>query len=511
MIANPLRSGTGGLAVLLVSLLLLPKQAGAAEPVRHQLRVAGAVQRVLAEDLDGDGRRELLVFSISGERETRRHVSVFAFRGNDLGPEASTSWDLDPEAGTFDMGYDAVDGPSLWYCTHSSVRRYRLRDAMSRAPSSELWLDQPSLLGGRSDEWVLFHDFVDDWSGTGNDTPALLQPGRILLPQLEAQAPAAVLEVRTEIDGPELPTNYDMSPHLPLLARHRAAALTRVDIDGDGRADLTAALGTRLEVHHGAKDGSFARHAGLVVDFPTAARTRDETRRQFLQLADVTGDGKVDAVISTITGGFGNLQHYLDIFPGSGSAFASKATTTLHTPGIASLTILDDIDGDGRAELTSISIAIGVRALLSYLLTSSVSVDYATYAVDDAGRLRDEPFLEWSQPVRLDPSGATDPGAATLAGDFDGDGIRDVVLARSGEEIEIRRVVRRDGRLAMGEVLERLRAAGQGQALARDLDGDGRSDLVVYAPRGPQGIVNVFMTPSAVRPPPQLRPAPQAR
>ena len=48
--------------------------------------------------------------------------------------------------------------------------------------------------------------------------------------------------------------------------------------------------------------------------------------------------------------------------------------------------------------------------------------------------------------------------------------------------------------LTLGNVIAEAKAPGRGQALTTDLDRDGRSDLVVYAPRAPEGIVTVFLT-----------------
>lgn len=484
-----LRSGVAALAWLACA-----RSGAAAELVRHELRVPGAVQRVLAEDLDQDGRMELLVFSVTGSRDPERRVNVFAFAGDVLGSGPRTSWLLDSEAGLFDLGRDPGEGASLWYCTASAVRRYRLRDALARAPSAEPWLEAPSLLGGRSDEWVLFYDFVRDWRGDGAETPAVFQPGRVVLPRRDPSAAADVLDLTTEIELSELPVSRALLSRWPLFVTHRVPDLTRVDADGDGRADLVATLGDRVAMHSGTADGSFARRAQRVDRLPSAARPGDETRRQAIQLADLTGDSRVDAVLTTSTGGISNLRQVTDIFPGTGAGFASTPSASLPTQGAASLTVLADLDGDGRPELTTASITIGVGALLRFLLTRRMSVEYATYGIDQKGQLGPQPLVRWAQPVRVDLGGPSDPSIVTLAGDFDGDGVRDVVSAADDDAVEIRRLVRAPGGLAMGDVIARAEAPGRGQALATDLDGDGRSDLVVYAPRGPEGIVTVFLS-----------------
>jgi len=464
-----------------------------AELARHELRVPGSVQRVIATDIDGRGGPELLVFSVSGDLDPQRHASVFAFDGGVDGA-ARSSWILDREAGVFDLGEDPVEGPSLWYCTANAVRRYRLRDALKRAPVAEAWLGSPSLLGGLSEEWVVSYDFVDDWHGTGRQTPAVFQPGRLVLPSSDLSKPPLVLPLRTEIDTTGPPASYEMLDQLPLLLTHRLPSLRRTDIDGDGRGDLVAALGDRLAIYPGEVDGTYSTASQRNLRFPSGADPRDETRRQFIQLADVTGDGRADAVLATLTGGFGNLIHEVAVFRSEGQGFAAKAANTLTKPGAAGLVTLADLDVNGRQEIVTVTVEIGVTALLSYLLTSRVPVDYDVYRVDADGKIDGTPTLEWTRRVELQSTGATDAGVVTLAGDFDADGIRDVVSAIDDEEIEVRRVVRQGDRLELGEVIDEFAGPGRGQALAPDLNGDGRSDLVIYAPRAKEGVVTLFLS-----------------
>lgn len=487
-----------------ISLALISATASAApvELKRYELDVSGSVQRVLAEDLDGDGQRELLVFSVAGDAELERRVSVFAVGADGVGAQPQTSWILDPEGGVFDIGHDR-EGPSLWYCTSSAVRRYRLREALRRAPVAETWLQESSLLGGRSDEWVLFHDFVQDWHGTGAETPAVIQPGQALVTR-GAALPADVVELRTEIEFTEPPASHELLASLPRFVTHRIPALVRVDANGDGRADLVATLGDRVEVHEAGEDGSFARRASQVVRLPSAADPRDESRRQVVQLADLTGDGRVDALLSSLTGGIVNLRQEIGVFPGAGAGFATTPSDKLIMEGAASLALLADLDGDQRPELTTVSLRIGVSAVVSFLLTRRVSVEYATRQLNAEGRIRSQPLLEWSRRVAVEFAGPTDPGVTTLSGDFDGDGVRDLVTAADDDTVEIRKIVRKEGGLAFAETLAQFDAPASGQALAADINADGLSDLAVYAPRRSQGKVTVLLS-SPDRP--SLRPA----
>src|SRR6185436_4424630 len=146
---------------------------------------------------------------VSGSLNPERRVSVFALDGDRFGPKARTSWIVDQDAGVFDVGSDRQDGPSLWYCGAGAVGRYRLREALQRPPAAERWFAASSLLGGRSDEWMLFHDFVNDWHGDGRETPAVVQVGRLLLTRADGTQQQE-LPLRTEIDTTAPPASYEM-------------------------------------------------------------------------------------------------------------------------------------------------------------------------------------------------------------------------------------------------------------------------------------------------------------
>src|SRR4029450_7814333 len=134
--------------------------------------------------------------------------------------------------------------------------------ALRPPPNPEPWLEAPNLLGGRSAHWILFYDFARDWRGDGIETPAIFQTGAVLGPHRDPSVPADVLELDTEIQVTELQTSYELFNRFPLFVSHRVPALTRVDADGDGRADLVATIGNRLEVHGGTGVGSCGRRAG---------------------------------------------------------------------------------------------------------------------------------------------------------------------------------------------------------------------------------------------------------
>jgi hypothetical protein len=196
----------------------------------------------------------------------------------------------------------------------------------------------------------------------------------------------------------------------------------------------------------------------------------------------VNGDGRVDALVSTLAGGFTRLRITTELFRGAvGGKFDSQPSASLESQGAFAQSLLADLDGDGRQEVTVVSVPFGISALLKLLITRRISVKFSTYATFADGRMSDRPVLEFALPLRLDFSG---PGGEfpvfSPAGDFDGDGVRDLVFADGDDQVVIRRLEKSEGKLGLGDTIARLRTSGKGQAMAVDLARRGLSDLILY-------------------------------
>jgi hypothetical protein len=458
--------------------------------------VRGTVQHVLAEDVGGDGRRDLLVFSVvpAGPAETERLVTWFHAGAAGFDPVPAQTWRFDPEGSFVDVARRPEGGLDMVYCVPGGLRRYRLVRGMRDPPRAEPYWTGVGLLAGRSADAFLFYDFLRDWRGRGVETAAVLQPGKLVLLDRDPAAPPLVLSLRTEIERLESPASVQFRPRSPTYLGQRLPNLDLADWDGDGHPDLIATIGDRVEVHLAHAGGELAAEPDVVARLLGPGDPRDETRRQIVQVADVNGDGKLDAVVSTLSGGISDAQHVVQVFLGTGGGFASRPSASLELRGAAAQVILSDLDGDGRDELTVASMTVGIPALLRLLVTRRATIGYATYEVGRDGGLGKRPSLAWSRSIPINLRGTTDPPALTLTGDFDGDGVRDLVSSPRDGQLEVRRIVRGPGGLALGDVLDVLSVPAHAQVVAADLEHRGRSDLIVYDPRShePEGRVLVF-------------------
>ena len=130
------------------------------------------------------------------------------------------------------------------------------------------------------------------------------------------------------------------------------------DLDGDGKADVVVSDGSAVQTLLGKGDGTFQNHG----KYPTPGQSGA------VVLADVNGDGKLDAVAAGAT--YFLLTNTLYILPGSGDgAFQQGVTYSLSRNigsgqgGIAT----GDFNGDGRTDIAlvnpqdaSITVLLGV-------------------------------------------------------------------------------------------------------------------------------------------------------
>lgn len=232
----------------------------------------------------------------------------------------------------------------------------------------------------------------------------------------------------------------------------RAVALA--DVDGSGGIDLVVGEdGTHaVAVHYREGPGDFSAPAELLAD----ADALDAPSS--LAVADLDGDGRLDVATTSVAAGTITTAYRRAGGETDVRSFSAPAGSDARGPlGIAA----GDVDGDGRADLATANVDSGNVTV--FLQSASGTFD--------------------TEVVTLTKEGLEAPGTVALA-DLDGDGRTDVVTAGYlSNDVVVFRQLEGGGFSApttlavdagAGVVLERPSCV-----VATDLDGDGRVDVAV--------------------------------
>jgi hypothetical protein len=279
------------------------------------------------------------------------------------------------------------------------------------------------------------------------------------------------------------------------------------DVNGDGLADIVIAdSGTgNLQIYVQLAGGLYP---------PTASSTLNcgaGSSPSSVALGDLNGDGRLDIAVTTA-----GTHHVLVFFQGTGGTFPTTPSLTLGSAGVTdapSAVALGDLDGDGALDIACASAGdnnLGVfmqtgpgvySATPTFVLASpdgpfqpaslAISDVNSDGALDLVATSNDGALIAYfydqhahaflPEDLRIDGAGTLAAPTGIVAGDLDGDGRTDLVIANSGvSEIAVL-LQRRAGNFntAPDATLGSSTDTSSPSAIAvGDLDGDGNLDLV---------------------------------
>ncbi|MEM7051605.1 MAG: VCBS repeat-containing protein [Acidobacteriota bacterium] len=505
-------------AVFLLTLCLLGATPGSATKLRLQptrIDLPGPPVAMVASDLDGDGWQDLAIL-VASTRWDRIGISesveldevdglvevmtvvpalldqraLWIFRGAPTGryEAAAEPLDLPPEVLTLAAGPDATP---LLALTDEGVSEITIEgDAIVLTAV----IAEPPVIAGTG---AFLPDLELLWDLDGNSQKDLILPT------------AAGFAIYLADDQGQLPPQPSQRAPLPAWDRDHEALLQHhfplpkvEDLTGDGAPDLLLLAPEkpwkRLFVLPNRGDGTFAAALGPFES------TGEEKATVFF--GDIDGDGRAEYITEenlaeedagmrqemrdakrppilvrlhrSNDGLARRPQPYLEL-AAEGYAFGNDDDFPL--PGG-----FQDIDGDGRRDLITLTIDFSMLQVVRILATKSLSVgmDFHLWCQRENGSFERVEGLDLSGKFRLDLNDLRLGRLSQFAGDFDGDGRADFVQMGRGRNVSIhlgqdgcRYPTRPDLTLRLAEAPKNLR-------LVRilDLDGDQRSDLAVMHP-----------------------------
>lgn len=144
------------------------------------------------------------------------------------------------------------------------------------------------------------------------------------------------------------------------------------------------------------------------------------------------------------------------------------------------------MDGDALADLVTVNLRFSVFQILRVMTTKKfgIGLDYNVCAQRSPGRFERVEDLTLSDRILLDLDDLKLGRLGNFTGDFDGDGRIEFLTLKGGRRIEIHKGAPACAYARSPDFTLRLEEEPQdpGFVKVRDLDGDGRADLLVTHP-----------------------------
>ncbi|MFO1051014.1 MAG: VCBS repeat-containing protein [Planctomycetota bacterium] len=435
---------------------------------------------ILFEDIDGDGRRDLLVATEGDDGVTRR-IELFLRHADGSGfstaPDRSIDVprdvvafalaDLDPEPGRELVLCSASIAVGMHLCGDGGARPFRI------ANIELLW--QPANLP----HTYLLADCVADLDHDGHDDLLIPEPKgyRALLQRRDADGKLACLSF--ELVTPTPPPDATDKSQARLRAqagslqirvrdkdRARLAAVVEIedsvpipalcDFDGDGDLDVVALIDHLLCVWPW-NDG-YAREPSLRFTVKDSGSSLLNPSRS-VQVADLDGDHRFDLLAVTGRAQGDDIESRVEVYLQQPDGhFPDKPTDRLLLRGFVDIPRVCDIDGDGLPELVIGSLRTDVLGALANGGSSNLEAQLNVFRNEFRGnRPRFARPVSLAERILL-PTDVMrgrfrDRMLATWLFDADGDGVRDFLQRTDAEKLQIRRTMRTDSGFELGVAL----------------------------------------------------------
>jgi len=482
---------------LVLLLLLAPRPSRAADPQRfdpRKLMVLGDVVVVAAADLDGDGKLDIVAGYTTGVMPNiKRSLAVFWNRNGAFGTAPDLALGLDDvEAFGFDLAdIDGQPGDELLLFTPKGVLARSFRERTAGQPLT--LLEQATAFARPAPGMLPRLRLVQDVSGPGSHE--LLVPGPKNLTVYRKQGTAYVRAADLSLDVQAGWSSLDQLRRLDRV-RSRSVPNFRIsaaypsiyvaDVDGDGLNDLVATLEDRIAIYRQSPGLSFPSAPSFTRDF--AVRTPEELKEAGTQasvtVADVDGDGVADLVVRKLVArGLASVTTTTYVFFGrKGGAYPDAPDQILKGEGATGTDVeLFDVTGDGHPDLVVPSVNIGIFAIVKILLNRTLSINFQVFPFEPAKRrFAEKPAAERELTFKLNLSGAADIQAIDMFGDYNGDRRVDLAFGTGDDELSV--FLGGKGTLFSDSASTQIPVRAVGRLESVDLDGKGRSDMLLYYP-----------------------------
>lgn len=444
------------------------------------LETGPRADKILAQDLDGDGFPDLVV-------QSGRDLHLFLFqKGKGFEPKPQQSVRLDPTVFLWTFGtLDGEKRPAL-FTSGSRAVQVHVFDGRAFADPRDAIVHPSIFEGAAAESHPPVHlDFAPDLDRDGRSEVLVFQEEELFLMHQEAGG-----EFRCRQKFP-LPVDMLMvipwTAHMKLSHSATVPLLAFGDMTGDGRTDLAYYRDEGVGLFAQDEKGFFKPLENR--DLTVERRKRRPNRViQFdfpPRLGDFNGDGLLD--VAVIYPSKGRVAVY---FGRAGRADYTQADQIMQVAdGWSSGVYVENLSGGKRHDLVmGVIRKFGVTGGIEAFMSGKVGLELHFYAMQEGGSFTQDPVQElkfkipYTFHVTRDSMNLDLVFRPNFKGDFNRDGLRDMLLVADDKTLNIYPGVRGKSisEEASGKILMSPPAGtGFTEPFVADFNGDGVSDLVL--------------------------------
>ena len=409
---------------------------------RHRIPLQFELAALYPFDLDGDGRMELVLLEADRgkSRQPPYYLQVFKQSVSGFKALASAAVQLPSRIRLAGVGWFGKR-PGLAMLTTERLMiwpwvsgRFNSRQAFG--------LPMTSILQGSAGPLHTDVEWIRDLNGDGQSE--LLIPGFDGLTIVRQGEHGLARHAQLKMEGRSRIRNIFRRRVL----RYDFPGIVFSDVDGNGWEDVTVYLNGLVRVFlldDRSRNGWVAPAVEVDLQPPRPFDPKEpwDPPLYLIKGEDLNSDGWVDLVFAKSTAADSRVNSRTSIllhYGGKGTSpgpisFSKKPDQVYLSEGVA-LPFLLDIDHDGLTDLVMVNVEIGFWNIIKALITRKVSAEAAFYRMEPGGRYPSQPFTLESYDVTFS-LGRFDHQPITAFGDFNGDGLPDLLLSVDAETIGI--------------------------------------------------------------------------
>lgn len=474
------------LLVLLSS--ILPTQASGSFFDRTTLNVEGKVIRVVVEDLNDDGRLDVLAIYTTGHHpDPQRWLAVFWQKEDrifDPGPDQA--WRMDPQAAVLDVGDVSPEpGQEILYLAGDGVYFYG-HNGGAFVPESRRLFEANTLFLLAEEADLPVWDFAQEICPDDGDEVLVPWFGEMSLwcqgvDRTYRSKQTFTVETTVRVYAETPGENYTYS----LRADYRVPRIETKNFDNDSRTDIIASWEDNLDVFLQGVDGTFPPTPDhqLRMSLRTEEELESDEVDVLLSAHDLNGDGQADIVANKMKGGLTNATTQTSLFLCQiGGDFKETPDQLMTAEDAVSEPYLIDVNGDDRLDLIQPEVKMGIKSVVSMLLMKKVNINFMVYLNRGDGRFAQEPDFSTKVGFKIDftrRGGRASP-LIEFEGDYNGDGRKDLAVGTKEEELSIFFGDKHKVFTKNPQVQEAVKTSSN--VVAKDFDGDGKSEMLIFYP-----------------------------